>query len=829
MKRIVKWLIPCLVACFMVVGLVQTASYTFATTEEGQTEIVGSSDDLNAGNSNEGSDTDVEGNPEESSEDEPEVDENTSEENLEESEIGPEGTVSNARIISLYDSDQNDLSAPTHSKTVKKIEGTNDEYYLSLDVTGRKEIEPGKLPQVDIVLVVDASGSMDEKINSYEEITYGQLTRENCYAEYTNGKKYRIYYHEGDWWDSESYFYFNPGWSSIKIDENTGFKLFKLNRVTKMTALNNAVTSVNGLSSSILNNNNIDAQMAVVLFNRTAEQKCDWTDSVDAINAVIPKGDAGDEGTNYYDGLNKAEEYLLEARPKSQKYIIFLSDGEPTYYMNGNTVKGTGYDDSVNVNTCANQAYTKANSLSQSNIAGFTGFYTVGFGIDTNNNAKNILTNLSNKPDCTKHGSFLANDTSSLINVFEGIVAEITENYFSNIKIEDVLSDNVDLTSEMVVGDKGQLTGYEFKVTDSKGKNVENPDVTPTVKYTSSDKKISIQFPVAYQLKEGYTYTFIFKIRPNDNAYETFAENKGKYPEEAKMENNLEIGGDLNKGFYSNTIATLSYKFKEQDKTVEYDKDQFVKVHPTSLTVNKEWKKSDNTDMKEGLPESIEVELLKDGKDTNKKVILNAENKWSDSFEYLNPNYSYTVKELSIPGYKVSYSDITNNSITITNRKLPTLTIEKNVTGLFGNKKQTFKVSITLKDADGNALSGTYGKVTFDQDGNAVEEISVDDPIELTDLPFGTKYTVEEDDYSSDGYTTSYKIDGEKTEDGCSGQLEKENKDGDDVVVITNTKDAVPLTGLTDNTPKGLGLIGSIVVEIAAIAFVLKKKRQLKM
>ena len=83
MKRIVKWLIPCLVACFMVVGLVQTASYTFATTEEGQTEIVGSSDDLNAGNSNEGSDTDVEGNPEESSEDEPEVDENTSEENLE--------------------------------------------------------------------------------------------------------------------------------------------------------------------------------------------------------------------------------------------------------------------------------------------------------------------------------------------------------------------------------------------------------------------------------------------------------------------------------------------------------------------------------------------------------------------------------------------------------------------------------------------------------------------------------------------------------------------------------------------------------------------------
>ena len=54
------------------------------------------------------------------------------------------------------------------------------------------------------------------------------------------------------------------------------------------------------------------------------------------------------------------------------------------------------------------------------------------------------------------------------------------------------------------------------------------------------------------------------------------------------------------------------------------------------------------------------------------------------------------------------------------------------------------------------------------------------------------------------------------------------NKDGVSVTV-TNTAEAVPLTGITDNTPKGLGLIGSIVVEIAAIAFVLKKKRQLKM
>ena len=57
MKRKVKWLIPCLVACFMVVGLVQTASYTFATTEEVQTEET--TDELNTDESSEFSNEDA--------------------------------------------------------------------------------------------------------------------------------------------------------------------------------------------------------------------------------------------------------------------------------------------------------------------------------------------------------------------------------------------------------------------------------------------------------------------------------------------------------------------------------------------------------------------------------------------------------------------------------------------------------------------------------------------------------------------------------------------------------------------------------------------------
>ena len=95
---------------------------------------------------------------------------------------------------------------------------------------------------------------------------------------------------------------------------------------------------------------------------------------------------------------------------------------------------------------------------------------------------------------------------------------------------------------------------------------------------------------------------------------------------------------------------------------------------------------------------------------------------------------------------------------------------------------------------------------------------------ELDAGAFGTKYKVEETSESSTGYSVSYTVDSNnETFQECV------TLNDNDEVVVTNHRDAAPIAGITDNTPKGLGLIGSIVVEIAAIAFVLKKKRQLKM
>ena len=97
----------------------------------------------------------------------------------------------------------------------------------------------------------------------------------------------------------------------------------------------------------------------------------------------------------------------------------------------------------------------------------------------------------------------------------------------------------------------------------------------------------------------------------------------------------------------------------------------------TSVSVNKVWEDNNNQD---GLrPDEIEVELLKNGQDTGKKVTLNAGNNWRETFGNL-PVYengqkiTYTVKEISVDGYEVEINANGEYDFTITNTHIPEVT-----------------------------------------------------------------------------------------------------------------------------------------------------------
>ena len=771
MKRIVKWLIPCLVACFMVVGLVQTASYTFATTEEdpiveiqNDDEGISSEDDIDT--------------LEESSEDEPGTEEVASEEII---------NVGGAAVFSVYAGRSADEEEPTetidptipeHHKSISGNETSG--YSITLDVTGKQQTIPGQKPKVDVVLVIDKSGSMSWAMA-------GQ-------------------YQSGD---------------------------------SRMSVLNRIVTGEGGLTSTILGDANLDARMAVVAYSgnddsglyNDAQVVSNWTSNYDENGNFIKNSNSSinssvntlsaNGGTNCEAGLRSAAELLTTKRSDAQTYLIFLSDGQPTfYYANGKdyyeteseeyvfqaitpddghkptetprndrnshkkwysywwfgeyregfenirqtdegwhyfdgdwhygkyvrttvtekelitagTTLGSGNSDKAGSETpdpgdksgiCSNRAYDQAAAIS-----GLAGFYTVGISNDA---SSTFLSALPGKTDAANQQYFPGANADELKAAFVKIGQSIKDRALtiSNVKITDGLTDYVNITGS--VATDGTISNVTYTIKDENGIDVtktENVNAQMHATYNEKNKTVSCEFAQGYSLKKNYTYAVTFGIEPTQKAYTEYSSNGGNY--------------GTSTGFATNTEAKLFYKFGDNEeaevKYVAYEEEPEIHVSANKLSVTKE------------------------------------------------------------------------------------------VKGAYANVNDEFKFTLTLKDEKGQLVAGNFGNTLFT---NGVHEFTLKDGQTFTfnNLPRNYRYEVKEDSY--DGYETSYLTVTESDTNKPSstipnGTFTLGNKDGISITV-TNTADAVPLTGITDNTPKGLGLVGSIVVEIAAIAFVLKKKRQLKM
>ena len=78
------------------------------------------------------------------------------------------------------------------------------------------------------------------------------------------------------------------------------------------------------------------------------------------------------------------------------------------------------------------------------------------------------------------------------------------------------------------------------------------------------------------------------------------------------------------------------------------------------------------------------------------------------------------------------------------------LTVNKKVAGTYGDKNQEFNFKVTLS----KPVNGTYGDMTF-TDGEANFTLKHDESKKGVNLPANISYTVVEDDYSKDGYTTT--------------------------------------------------------------------------
>ncbi len=111
-------------------------------------------------------------------------------------------------------------------------------------------------------------------------------------------------------------------------------------------------------------------------------------------------------------------------------------------------------------------------------------------------------------------------------------------------------------------------------------------------------------------------------------------------------------------------------------------------------------------------------------------------------------------------GISVTLDSATKDAGTITNKeRVAKVTIKKEFeTGVDypeGYMNVPFKVVVTLKDENDNALSGTvtYGDVTFTNGSSGELTITGNEGLTITDIPNGYKYEVEEQEPETEGYS----------------------------------------------------------------------------
>lgn len=204
---------------------------------------------------------------------------------------------------------------------------------------------------------------------------------------------------------------------------------------------------------------NVNARFAVVSFDTEAGIETNWTNGTISYPSEVAQYDDSNEdagGTNYQAGLRKADELLKNGRADATKIVVFLSDGDPTFYYDTNRKgqekvygSGSGYDE-----TAMTKAQTQLGTMSMNY------FYTVGVGPkDSYDHLSNLI---SSAPIGTVTGSYNGTDSSNLKNAFDSIIRDATELLCTEVTVTDTLTDEVELADQklqVVVKDEtGKVT-----------------------------------------------------------------------------------------------------------------------------------------------------------------------------------------------------------------------------------------------------------------------------------------------------------------------------------------------------------------------------------
>lgn len=628
--------------------------------------------------------------------------------------------------------------------------------------------------------------------------------------------------------------------------------------------IKNAKAAIKKMVEGFNAKDTVDVRYRLVTFGTDAKIQTEWVDG-NTVNGKVEKiSIKNKQGTNYDKGFQNAKDALSGARNGASKIVVFLTDGNPTYYGDAE-----GFGDRTSEKTL-NTAYDSAKDITCDQ------FYAVGISLDTvhiyygrgeykeSTDGLTILQNIKNK---TNNESGVAvgdawdlGDSTELSEKFESIVGTITTLACENVEISDTLSEYVKVTDNsklrVKIAQKNSngsfISKYDQEFTLNGGNVSLNGKQIATANYNEATKTAILKFVSTYQLeKDYYYYITITNVTPTEKAFDEYQTGtsynaRGASPSDASADGYYAVTGGTssgNKGFKSNATATVSYTYNNTPHTETY-KDPVIQVE--TIAVEKQWVGIDTNDIKNQV---VLVQLIdKKGKAVSGKILkLTNNNNFKGSFAveetdnyggvrelkqdnqgkitYEGKKYSMVDHEgtttINSNSYKVTYSEYKNGKQTITNtRNSEKIKILKTGTN---TALKLPGAEFTLKDSEGKLIklgTNATGKYTSDDNGLVIEG----------ELDTGT-YKLEEIK-SPDGYvilpgvitiTVSSEGDNKVTASGPSRMVSVEKSD-EGVYEITVKNEVLYNLPSTGHTGIFNILMSGILLMFAGILIIYKMK-----
>ena len=316
---------------------------------------------------------------------------------------------------SVIKNENNENNSPTTSSglTINKTAELVDGETVKITLTAEGEVTRTDAKNADIVMVIDKSGSMNDKLDKIKEAATNFT---NNILSNTQGSDVRIaivtydYYGKYNGYNGQGS-YLNLGFSSSKDDINK------------------------------------------------------------AINAITAGG-----GTNTQAGIRRAAETLRGARKDAKKYVVFFTDGLPTQsYSGGNGTRVDSKYMTAAKNEY-NKHFTSWNKTSSNNDQIDAKFYSVGVFTKASDTEKkqavNFLKTIQNVIDPDKFGEKYYTENLDVVNsiftdISNEIAADINNTVATNVTINDIVTDyfNIVDKSWKVTDLKGNVINIQPEVT----------------------------------------------------------------------------------------------------------------------------------------------------------------------------------------------------------------------------------------------------------------------------------------------------------------------------------------------------------------------------